>query len=293
MSILGCIIYSYLNLVPYWNNPQIHNFGNTGLMGSFHALISPIVTKYIDSSSYGGKNVRKLIFNTADGKVLDMCCGTGYSTKPGSIGIDTSLEMLRFSKLFNPGSEYIFGNAERFGNDEEFDTVTIMFSFHEIPSTGQRKIINNAIRIARKTVIIVDISKNYEPTELMLSGEPYLQEYLNNFENLLSYYYSIGRGIRWKKTNIVKDRVDMWEYTKSDTRLLAKGVSVNDEEKVQIMSDRAFWRRRKVSFESNRIAKDRECRERMWADQAQARVMEDYNKRISSYSYAETWNDNR
>ena len=144
-----------------------------------------------------------------------------------------------------------------------------MFSFHEIPSMGQRTIINNAIRVASKSVIIVDISRQYEPSELMLSGEPYLQDYLNNFENLLSYYYSIGRGIHWKKTNVVNGHVDMWEYTKTDKRLLTQGVLLENEKKIQIMSDRAFWKRRRASFNT-------------------------YPRKLNmSYSHLETWNDPR
>tara|TARA_B100000902_G_scaffold25540_1_gene30690 strand:- start:240 stop:1232 length:993 start_codon:yes stop_codon:yes gene_type:complete len=153
-----------------------------------------------------------------------MCCGTGFSTKPGSVGIDTSLEMLRFSKIFNPGSEYLYGNAERFGKDDEFDVVSIMFAFHEMPTSAHQKIIKNAIRVARKKVVVVDISKDYKPSRGMLAGEPYLLNYLDNFEKTIQrtpfeyplYYKTRNKLDGVNKTTLVENHVDMWEYTMKD-----------------------------------------------------------------------------
>jgi len=170
------------------------------------------------------RNIRKEVYKNFEGKVLDMCCGTGFSTKPGNIGIDTSLDMLRFSKIFNPGNDYRYGNAERFGKDDEFDTVSIMFAFHEMPTDSHEKIIRNAIRVARKKVVIVDMSKDFEPTNAMLSGEPYLLNYLKNFEKTVQrtpFYLPLSYKTRTKldgvnKTNLIEGHIDMWEYTMSD-----------------------------------------------------------------------------
>ena len=220
MSIISSIIYSYMNLVPYWSNKNIHNLGNTGALGNLHAMTAPLMTKFIDRAAYGGRNVREEVYNSLEGSVLDMCCGTGFSTKPGGVGIDTSLEMLRFSKLFNPGSDYRYGNAETFGSNEEFDTVSIMFSFHEMPRDAHRNIIRNAIRVARKKVVLVDISQDYKPTTAMLSGEPYLLDYLDTFQTTIdniifkeetSFIFHLPR---WNKTTLVDKHVDMWEYNK-------------------------------------------------------------------------------
>ena len=55
---------------------------------------------------------------------------------------------------------------------------------------SQKKIVLNAKRIAKNEVLIMDISPNYKPSSLMLSGEPYLINYKRNimksflFENL-------------------------------------------------------------------------------------------------------------
>jgi SAM-dependent methyltransferase len=222
---ISCIIYSYLNLIntPYWNNKKIHNLGNIGVLGNIHAMTAPIMTKFIDRTAYDGRNVREEVYNSLDGCVLDMCCGTGFSTKPGSVGIDTSLEMLRFSKLFNPGSEYCYGNAETFGSNEEFDTVSVMFSCHEMPSYAHINVIRNAIRVARKKVVIVDISLDYKPSDIMISGEPYIVDYIDSFQKTMDNIvwkeepdtsFPIFHLPRWNKTTLVDRHVDMWVYNK-------------------------------------------------------------------------------
>jgi SAM-dependent methyltransferase len=229
MSIISAIMYSSINF--NMNNKKIHTLRNTGASGNLHAMRAPFTVHMkqykVDFASTvpssDGKNIRKEVYDCLDGSVLDMCCGTGFSTKPGSVGIDTSLEMLRFSKLFNPGSEYCYGNAETFGSNEEFDTVSIMFSCHEMPSHAHLNIIRNAIRVARKKVVIVDISPDYHPTTAMLSGEPYLLDYLNTFQKTMDNIvwkeetgtaFPIFHLPRWNKTTLVDTYVDMWEYNK-------------------------------------------------------------------------------
>ena len=224
IGIISGLIYTHQAiLVPYWKNKNIHNIGNTGVLGNLHAMSAPLMTKYIDMVAYEGRNIRKEVYNSLDGSVLDMCCGTGFSTKPYGLGIDTSSEMLRFSNLFNPGSAYHYGNAETYGNNEEYDTVTIMFSFHEMPAYAHRIIIRNAIRVAREKVVIVDISTDYKPSKNMLSGEPYLLDYLDSFSYTIDDVVrkdKTNRGRyativpRWNKTTLVENHVDMWVYNK-------------------------------------------------------------------------------
>lgn len=247
MSIISCIMYSYLNLLPYWRNNKIHNLGNTGPLGNLHAATAPLMTKFIDKTAYGGRNVREEVYNTFEGDVLDMCCGTGFSTVPTvmrastarrSVGIDTSPEMLRFARLFNPDSAYKWGNAETFGDDEEFDTVSIMFSLHEMPRDAYRNVIRNAIRVARNKVVIVDISSDYKPSRRMLSGEPYLADYLKKFDydivNTVVWkeetntHFPIFHIPKWNKTNLVNGRVDMWEYTKPPKYSITDLIDWND-----------------------------------------------------------------
>tara|TARA_B100000085_G_C18500729_1_gene495354 strand:- start:445 stop:990 length:546 start_codon:yes stop_codon:yes gene_type:complete len=162
--------------------------GNVGFLGNIHAASSPLFTRFIDYKAYKGVDIRKEIYKDIDGTILDMCCGTGFSTKPGSTAIDTSKEMLRFANFYNPGSSYMFGNAETFGEDNAYDTVTCMFAFHEIPQAGRKKILRNAMRIAKKNIIIADISTNYSPSKIMLSGEPYIKDYLSNVDDTMKLY---------------------------------------------------------------------------------------------------------
>jgi SAM-dependent methyltransferase len=203
---LSLIYFNVISLKPpYWYNPVIHNLGNVGTSGHIHALSTPFFTRFIDKKAYSGVDIRKSVYDETKGEICDLCCGTGFSTKPGHLGIDTSKEMLRYSNLFNPGSTYIYGNAETYGKTFEFDVVTCMFAFHEIPAEGHVNILKNALRISRNKIIIVDISTDYKPSKLMLAGEPYTLDYLKNI-NILMEDFS------FKKTNLVPGHVDMWLY---------------------------------------------------------------------------------
>ena len=47
---LFCNFISVFSLsVPYYYNPDIHNFGNIGIGGKIHAELGPLFTKIIDS----------------------------------------------------------------------------------------------------------------------------------------------------------------------------------------------------------------------------------------------------
>lgn len=284
MSIISSIIYSYMNLVPYWSNKNIHNLGNTGALGNLHAMTAPLMTKFIDRTAYGRRNVREEVYNSLDGSVLDMCCGTGFSTKPGCVGIDTSLEMLRFSNLFNPGSDYRYGNAETFGRNEEFDTVSIMFSFHEMPRDAHRNIIRNAIRVARKKVVLVDISRDYKPTTAMLSGEPYLLNYLDTFQSTIDNIiwkeetdkaFSVFHLLRWNKTALVDKHVDMWEYNKP-----SKYTPIDMPRKEARSSSRSGmrWRRKRVLKRVKRV-KRMKLKEKRGASVYRFKATKFYNSR--------------
>lgn len=203
MIISQILLFSFT--APYYYNKDVHNFGNIGLPGAFHAGVSPLFTKFIDFKAYKSINIREKIYSELDGTVLDLCCGTGYSTckNPGSVGIDTSKQMLYFANLYNSGPTYNFGNAETYGKEKSFDFVTCMFAFHEMPSYAHRLIIENAKRVARKKVIIVDISTNYIPSKIMLAGEPYILKYLKTIDETLRDF---------NKTVIVENHAEMWEF---------------------------------------------------------------------------------
>lgn len=204
------IVSSLVNLIlalkpPYYYNPQIHNFGNVGLGGHIHAKLAPFATRTIDKLCYDGRNIREEIYQSLNQynekdeynggiRVLDLCCGTGISTPPGGVGIDTSREMLSVAREIHEhkhtqwNTRFYSGNAETYRPDFPVEHVTCMFAFHEMPLYAQRNIIENAISIMRQSVIIVDIAPTYTPSSTMLSGEPYILDYLANIEELMYDY---------------------------------------------------------------------------------------------------------
>lgn len=62
----------------------------------------------------------------------------------------------------------------------------MMFLFHEVPQEHRINIIEKLKLIAREKILVVDISPNYSPSELMLTGEPYIKDYLKNIRGDLS-----------------------------------------------------------------------------------------------------------
>ena len=121
----------------YWYHPNIHNWGNIGPGGWFHAFFAPLATAIIDRTSYSGLNVRKLVHDDdryfpPGASVLDLACGTGFSTAPSAgrkvIGVDTSPAMLRMARFLRPDATFKTGNAENVGDDCSVDVVSMMFA---------------------------------------------------------------------------------------------------------------------------------------------------------------------
>ena len=196
------------NLYPY--NPRIHNFGNNGPMGHIHSLIAPGFTMYTEKILYN-YDVRKEILNMIESNksILDVGCGTGFSTSSnkGSIGIDTSKEMLNTAKLIFPKKKFSLSHIEEWNINDKFDVVTIMFMFHEVPQKSRLNIINLIKNIAREEIYIVDIAPSYIPSKLMLTGEPYICDYLKNICNDLKDF---------KEEIIVSNHVHMWSFIKNN-----------------------------------------------------------------------------
>jgi len=193
-------------LIPYYYNPSIHNLGNIGIGGKIHAEIALLATRFIDIKAYNRKNIRKEILEPYENmSQLDLCCGIGYSTMNNgkSVGVDTSWEMIKVAKRYYPDKKFLFGNSENCCNNKKYDIVTCMFALHEIPLRAQIKIIKNGIKNAKYKFIIVDISTNYKPSKLMLTGEPYILDYLVNIDKILSSF---------NKTVFIENHIDIWEY---------------------------------------------------------------------------------
>jgi ubiquinone/menaquinone biosynthesis C-methylase UbiE len=206
----------------YYYDRRIHNFGNIGLGGKFHSLLAPYATKLIDDKCYNSVNIRQAILSNYNQdfynkyervpKLIDLCCGTGSSTATNQLGIDTSEEMISAAtlrqarKIIHSNSQFIKGNAENYGQPQEFDTATLMFAFHEMPNYAHHKIIKNAKKITKHDILIVDISPNYSPSKLMLMGEPYLLNYKATIHDLLQKH-------QFNYLEYIPNHVGLWVYS--------------------------------------------------------------------------------
>jgi ubiquinone/menaquinone biosynthesis C-methylase UbiE len=205
----------------YYYDPRIHNFGNIGLGGQLHSLLAPYATKVIDNKCYNSINIRQLILSKYSQdfyknherlpKLIDLCCGTGTSTATNQLGIDSSLPMITQAKKIHNNkqaikTQFIIGNAENYGQEDEFDTSTLMFAFHEMPNYAHHKIIKNAKKITKHAIIIVDISPNYSPSNLMLIGEPYLLNYKATIHELLTQH-------QFSYLEYIPNHVGLWYYS--------------------------------------------------------------------------------
>ena len=180
---------------PY--DPRIHNFGNVGFGGKIHASLARPITKLIDIAAYSGEDIRDIIVSNLKDDVKtvsDWCCGTGMSTdalrkkfkNSDIIAVDTSHEMLDVARRSSTSeARFIWGDAENVRLPNPVDLITIMFAFHEIPQHGRLKILENARENLSENgkVLVVDIDMAYKPSRMMLSGEPYVLDYLKNIRS--------------------------------------------------------------------------------------------------------------
>jgi ubiquinone/menaquinone biosynthesis C-methylase UbiE len=211
----------------YYYDSRIHNFGNVGLGGQIHSLLAPFATTMIDNKCYNSVNIRQVILSKYNQdfyknheklpKVIDLCCGTGTSTATNQLGIDTSEQMIskailnqakknQLSLKPHTHTQFLIGNAENYGQPDEFDTATIMFAFHEMPNYAHHKIIKNAKKISKHNIIIVDISPTYRPSKLMLSGEPYLLNYKATIHELLTQH-------QFSYLEYIPNHVGLWYFS--------------------------------------------------------------------------------
>ena len=90
-----------------------------------------------------------------------------------------------------------------------------MFGMHEMPQDGRRRVLRNALRIAKSKVMVVDIWPGFEPSPMMLSGEPFILEYLENIEGDVD---AVADPTVWEVTrvDVVEQHVRMWKFERLD-----------------------------------------------------------------------------
>ncbi|MAU36326.1 MAG: hypothetical protein CMD14_03015 [Flavobacteriales bacterium] len=228
MKVITLLIFNIISTTYGWNpqfypyDPRIHNMGNDNTFFSIHSKLAPIFTKYTDATVYG-RNLREEIINNEGDKktILDVGCGTGFSTSlnEGSLGLDTSNEMITMARSLFPKKMFEQGHIEHWIPDKKYDIVTAMFFFHEVPQFARLNIIEKLKEIAKEKVIIVDIAPNYRPNKMMASGEPYIMDYLKNIrKDLVGFSESI----------LQKNHVHQWTYKKNISERLQNIEDMDD-----------------------------------------------------------------
>ena len=191
-------------------NPKIHTLGNVGFNGKVHASGALAFTRTIDIMAYDRRNIRleiardlteKYKLNTS---ILDIGCGVGTLTTElveagftNVKGLDTSPEMLTYAQRLVPQADFICGNAGVSIPNSQL--VIASFLMHEQPECAHLDILKTVHKsLPRKgKFIIIDISETYVPRPIMLQGEPYIEEYLKNFEKLMlnNEYFALSSRI--------------------------------------------------------------------------------------------------
>ena len=100
---------------------------------------------------------------------MDIGCGTGQlcvelkeKKDCRVVGIDLSLRMLDFARTFNSYDDVTFLHkdaADLSGfEDHSYDYATLLFLMHELPRPQQLRVLGEALRVAKKSVIIDSFS---------------------------------------------------------------------------------------------------------------------------------------
>ena len=85
--------------------------------------------------------------------------------------------------------------------------LRVPLSLHRFGDPGE----GIALRLARKKVLIVDIWPGFEPSPMMLSGEPFVLDYLANIEaDVVASHDSAGWDL--STIDVVPEHVRMWRF---------------------------------------------------------------------------------
>lgn len=186
--------YTDVHTAPF--HPSIHNLGNVGFWGRAHAQGAWIATHMIDRIAYKGCHMRRELaialadeFRDEATSVLEVGCGVGTLTREldrvrnfNVTAIDTSQDMLDVACRWT-ASRLLCVNVV--DHKETSDVTVVCMVMHEMSPSAHVAVLDALKAITRKKIWIIDIDTVYEPSLLMLSGEPYVPDYLRTFEDTL------------------------------------------------------------------------------------------------------------
>lgn len=178
--------------------------------------------------AYDGKDVRREAWkfvkraraaNLGAPKVaraVDLGCGTGFTARSLArtffsrnreeesldsiaVGLDTSPEMISMARTLSCLDEntlidtvkFVQANAEDTGLPRStFDLVVAAFVLHECPREARHQILEEGLRLLAPggTLAVLDIHTDYQPSQFMEPGEPYLNGYLDFFEEDAAHF---------------------------------------------------------------------------------------------------------
>lgn len=93
--------------------------------------------------------------------VLDLGCGTGFSTTVGGVGVDKCDAAIRIARLLHPKKRFIRDDASTFGGggfaangSASFKAVTLVHVLEECEQEERIKILHNACRLAKHVIVV-------------------------------------------------------------------------------------------------------------------------------------------
>lgn len=203
-------------------HPAIHNFGNIGFLGRIHAKSARIATFIIDRVAYDGRNMRREVSNmlrlnhSKDARVLEVGCGVGTLTQEllhvgftNITALDTSGVMIEAARIAVPGPSYLVKNVV--DTNIACDVAIVSMVLHEMPQVAHVETIEVLAKCIafHGEIWLIDIDPNYTPSTSMISGEPYVQDYLENIEETISNVSS-KNSLHVRTFSIIPDHVRVW-----------------------------------------------------------------------------------
>jgi ubiquinone/menaquinone biosynthesis C-methylase UbiE len=171
--------------IPMALDKSLSYYGKT-----YHSFIDPLL-----------KEARNQIINLIpeNSKVFDAGCGTGVLSlllrkkrNCTVVGADLSLKMIDFAKKSNPHGDVNFLHmdvGDITGCEEHsFDYSVMCQVIHELPSDKQLKVVNELLRVARKTIILdssTPLPKNAVGLVIRMMDATFGRDHYDNFKSYL------------------------------------------------------------------------------------------------------------